>query len=443
MEQKNNIYKILLDSSIISNNNLKLIQLKDYDTIRRFNSEKFSKIINNKIVFVNTSSGRISSKFNPHIAEELKNNNCDNWRIDEWGYCELTRFSLPVNIRADYKVNFSNGQVIRSLSKNERYCKHCNQIVEKSEIIGAYCENCLTSPNGLAYRFGYHCYHDDYTIYEKKLNQNKTALFGAEIERDYLYNDWDENFDFKLKAALIESVKILYKNKLKNNYVKRKAVFMTDSSLNMSGIEWITFPQSYKAYKQEAHTIDGVLNIMNKYNFGNSTKAGNHIHINRKFFGDTVKKNHSKIAATKMALLLNEFWNEFTIIAKRNKTEFAEKPKQTKDDEIFDLVEKTIKNQNSHCAAVNLEHKETIEIRIWSGIDTASDLLLYLDLTQALAIFAKKKSFKNCQKAKFVDILKFLTDKTEHLKEIKKRLNKKKISFHNKDIENLLKSEVN
>ncbi len=441
MENKNT-YSILLDSTIISKNKLKLIRLKNYNNIRVYNSDKFSKIIADKIVFINASTGRINAKFNPHLAKELLDKNCDNWRIDEWQDCNSQEYYFTIDKRAEYKVNFDTGVVSRKLSTNERVCKHCHNIVDKTEIVGAFCENCLTSNDGLAYRYGYHCYRENYTIYEKKINQTKTALFGSEIERDFLYNDWDDEFDSKLKRVLIETVKIIYKDKLKNENVKRKAVFMTDGSLNMNGIEWITFPQSYKAYKQEAETIDEVLNVMKKYEFGNSIKAGNHIHINRKFFGDTPERNYkSKYAAAKIALLLNEYWDEFIAISKRQKTDYTEKPTQTKEDEMFALVEKTLINQHAHSVAVNLEHKDTIEIRIWSGIDTASDLLFYLDITQALAMFVKKKSLESCQKAKLIDIFKYLTDKQEHLIEIKKRLNDKGITKYNNDIENLLKSE--
>ncbi|MGN1201319.1 MAG: hypothetical protein ACI4R8_03595 [Candidatus Caccovivens sp.] len=442
-EEKKNTYKILLDNSITSDHCLTLIKLPSYEEIRRYNSEKFSKILADKIVFISATTSRVDAKFNPHIAKELIENNCNNWRVDRWQYLAQKTLCYDVDKRAEYKVDFDTGTVTRTLSKNERKCKHCGKIVDKNDIIGAFCENCLTREGGLAYRYGYHNFRGNYTIHEKKINQKKVAVFGAEIERDYLAGEYDGNFNENLHRALIESTKLLYGDKLKQAKPRRKAVFMTDGSLTNYGIEWITFPQSYQAYKNEEETLSTVLEVMKKYNFANSKNAGNHIHINRKFFGDKDNNNEkSKYAAAKMALLLNEYWNEFVTIAKRKDTYFATKPTQTKKDKIFTLVEKTVKNEHNHSAAVNLQHKDTIEIRIWSGIDSTSDLFLYLDLTQALATFAKKKSLEKCQRAKLIDIFEFLTDKKEHLLEIKKRLNEKEITKYNEEIENLLKDEV-
>lgn len=442
-KEKKNIYKIVLDVDASIRNNLSLVKLKGYETLSLYNSSKFARIIANKIVFINRATCRILNKFNPHIAKDLEDANCIDWRVDELGICrEIDNFAVRIDKRAEYKVNFDTGEITRELGKNEAVCKHCHSVVDQSEIVGAFCENCLTETNGLAYRFSYHSFGGPYTIYEKKVNQQKTALFGIEIERDYLLG-YNGNFEDDLHRATIGAVKTIYGNKLNNLNVKRKAVFMRDGSLSLDGIEWITFPQSYKAFKKDKDKLNDTLRVLKKYNFGNSKKVGNHIHINRKFFGDmNGNKDESRYAGAKMALLLNEFWEEFIAISKRKETGYTEKPVQNKKDKIFSLIEKTINNERAHGVAVNLEHNDTIEIRIWAGIDTAEDLLLFIDLTQALATFAKRKSLESCQRAKFTDILKLLTDKKEHLTEIKKRLHKKDITKYDDEIKEIIKSEV-
>lgn len=174
MKNKNkNTYKILLDSSIFSNNYLRLIKLKDFNSISIYNSDRFSKLLADKIIFINASTGRISAKFTPHLANELLENRLDNWRVDEWESCKAEDFLFTVDKRAEYKVDFDTGIVSRKLSTNERVCKHCHCIVDKTEIIGAFCENCLTNNNGLAYRYSYHSYRGNYTIYEKKVNDKR------------------------------------------------------------------------------------------------------------------------------------------------------------------------------------------------------------------------------------------------------------------------------
>ena len=131
------------------------------------------------------------------------------------------------------------------------------------------------------------------------------------------------------------------------------------------------------------------------------------------------------------------FWNEFVAIAKRSNTSYTRKPAHTENDSIFELVEKSIRAENDHSIAINTQHDNTIEFRLWSGIDNGADLLFYLDITQSVATFAKKKSVESCQKCKFIDVLKYLTDKNEHLTEIRKRLNDKGIAKHDRQIEAL------
>ena len=442
INEKKNKFKILIDPEAMAGTSLKFIKLKGYNTLIEHNSERFSTILANKIILVNKDTHRVDAQYNPHIESELLKNNCNNWRIDDLDDCTETRYPISINKRAEYFVDFDNGEFARKLCKNERICKHCGSIVDKSKIVGAYCERCILAKDGLGYRYSYHTFCGPYTIKEKHIDQSKTALFGAEIERDYLLGNYDGDFDDDLYRTMLAAVKTLYRDELKNENVERKAVFMRDSSLTFDGIEWITFPQTYKQYKKQANVIDEVLQIMKKYNFGNSKSVGNHIHINRKFFGDTNdNSDESRFAGAKMALLLNEYWDEFLAIAKRKDINYANKPIQNKQDKLFSLITKTLDTEHHHSVAVNLHHRDTIEIRIWAGIDNSSDLLLFLDLTQALATFAKKKSLESCQKAQFIDILSFLTDKKEHLTEIKKRLNKKSITKYDESINALIEKE--
>jgi len=106
-EEKKNTYKVLLDNSITSDHCLTLIKLPSYEEIHRYNSEKFSKILADKIVFISASTSRVDAKFNPHIAKELIENNCNNWRVDRWQYLEQKTFSYD-EIRSYYEKNFAN-----------------------------------------------------------------------------------------------------------------------------------------------------------------------------------------------------------------------------------------------------------------------------------------------------------------------------------------------
>ena len=110
-KENNKTYNILLDTETAGN--LRLIKLADYNTLRQYNSEKFSRILADKIVFINNSTSRINARYNPHIESELNSCNCNNWKIDGLSCCREKQYSFRVDKRADYIVDFENGTVKR------------------------------------------------------------------------------------------------------------------------------------------------------------------------------------------------------------------------------------------------------------------------------------------------------------------------------------------
>ena len=91
-----------------------------------------------------------------------------------------------------------------------------------------------------------------------------------------------------------------------------------------------------------------------------------------------------------------------------------------------------------HSTAVNLQHDNSIELRLWSAIDSAEDLLLYLDITQALAKYVRTRTIERVQKATLTDIFKLLTDKSEHIPMIVERLQAKRLTQIAASVEKLL-----
>lgn len=70
-KESKNTYKILLDSSTVSNLDLRLVKLRNIEILRRHNSEKFLNILADKIVFLSANNGWVDAKYNPHIAKDL------------------------------------------------------------------------------------------------------------------------------------------------------------------------------------------------------------------------------------------------------------------------------------------------------------------------------------------------------------------------------------
>lgn len=435
-------YKINL--TIEQSNNLYIMRLMSASRLRRVgNSERFTKALCGEREYtwalITQDTHRVYSTFNPHLAQALNEARVDGWKIDNLGECydngardiELTSF---IDIAATYSINFETGTIKRKKLRNERVCKNCGRLTTTEHICGYYCDRCLTTGCGaLAYRCGYHNQPERFIIREQ-VNEAITPVFGAEIERDYLSTRYG-TFSADLKAAMLGAVKAYYGNKLKTP-VDREHIFESDSSLTENGIEWVTYPATYSYFKKQRKAYNQALEIMKKNNFGASEKAGNHIHINRKFFGA-----NSDLAGAKIAILINKHWEAFKAIAKRERTGYCQKPAQNDEQSEWDLAITTQANKYDHSAAVNLQHDNTIELRIWSAIDSADDLLLYLDITQALAKYVRTRTIERVQKATLADICKLLTDKCEHIPMIIARLREKKLTRIATSIEKLLNKE--
>ena len=410
--------KIFIDTGIT----LKFLKMKSAEKIESAgNSERFARVLGGQIILLCLDNNRVYARYNPHIAQQLRAERVEGYRIDSVNICYEALGDSITGQNSDITADFDKMKA--SAPRGFVVCGNCGRTIRKTQRVGAFCENCLTNDNGLATYYGYHNYYGGYT--PKKHYERKTAIFGCEIERDYT---GDGNASRDRKEALLQVVKCLYGKRLENKTCQREFVFMRDGSLRQDGVEWITFPYSYNDYKNMSDRLQKAIEIFKNYNFENSNNVGNHIHINRDFF------ENSKYAAAKMSLIMSMFWKEFCAIAKRHSTDYTSKPSQNATDDIYTIVEKTINTRGDHSIAINQQHGNTIEIRIWGGIDNANDLLLFIDLTQALALYVKKYSLEKCQKAKFCDILKFLTDKSEHLPEIKSRLNAKRIREHDNAI---------
>ena len=265
----------------------------------------------------------------------------------------------------------------------------------------------------------------------EKVDTKKTLVFGCEIERDYILsaNKTGAYFGSSLKSAMLDIIRETQGDQLDNGTLRREQVFMSDGSLHQSGLEWITFPHTFDWYVQNKDKLDMALKSIHQRGFKDSQLAGNHIHMNRDFFTNKNGKNTAMYCASKIAVLFSKYWEGFCAIARRTKTRYAQIPNQKFDDDVFTIVEKTLNQVHKHEASVNLQHSDTIEIRLWSAIRGVDDLLFFLDNMQALARYVKKCGLETIQKAKFTDFMKYYKLPTS-LGVVKNRLRRKPMLKH-------------
>ena len=392
------------------------------DLLTKFNSERFSRVIKGKWVVISKASGRIYSKYNPHLMMEenhIKDYKLDN--VDQLVVESKQMFdendlfkALTINFKSGkFKVNKFKGGV----------CQCCGRPMNPHTSFGKFCYDCVVHRKELTVRFGYHDYEEGYPT-PPKVDTTKVPVFGCEIERDwedchdYDYDEDDddeyydeddrryENFSDDLSSATLDIVKIMQGDQFEKGILKRENVFMCDGSLNNDGLEWITFPHTFEWYVKNKDKFDSALKRIDNYGFCNTPSVGNHIHINRDFF--TIDgKDYSDFCASKIAILFSKYWEAFKAIAKRHNDGYTGKPSVQLDKcpatQLYDLM----CCKREHSVAVNLQHNNSVEIRLWSGIDNADDLIFYLDNMQALARYAKKVSIERVQVAKFTDFMKY------------------------------------
>lgn len=390
-----------------------LVELEDTtENIQKYgNSKIFSQILTDKYIVLDNVTRRVLNKTNPHIDNALSKYKCANWRIDGLTYIKHNETPLPKGL---IRINFLTGE-FEEIELDGSRCKVCGNKLEPDEK--HLCKSCLDDTK-LSKYFEYHDYEDGYFVNEK-LDPYKTPTFGCEIERDFPdYNDMDRN------DAIYDILKIMQGDNFEKCDFHRENVFMADGSLRSRGLEWITFPHSFNWYVKNKDKFDTTIKLLKqKYNYCATERTGNHIHINRSFFSKDNLEDDGDFAGAKMACFVYKYWNNFVKVANRTCTDYTQKPLVTDKDSVFSVVRKTIRNKDDHSVAINLQHDDTIEIRLWAGIEDADDLLLYLDVTYALATLAKKKSLEKMQLAKWEDLMQLIKlDKSKEL--ISKRLNK-------------------
>lgn len=351
-----------------------------------------------------SQGSRVSDKLNPHLKTATEQYSCSNYYVDGLLSVaeEITTFNFENRFYQMY-VNFKTGE-LREVPldvDDEHRCSMCGDVLNEHSI-GRLCERCIDDLD-LNKFYSYHDYGDGYCIYED-VNARKTPVFGCEIERDFPdYNDEDRS------NAIADILRIMQDDQFRKGDYRRENVFMHDGSLHSGGLEWITFPHTMQWYLANKDKFNKVIkHLKDKYNYTANAKTGNHIHINRSYFYKDDIEDDGDFAGAKMACFIHKYWDEFCDIAQRTNTDYTNKPSVTEKDSIFQVVKKTLRDKDDHSVAVNLQHEDTIEIRIWSGIRDADDLILYIDMTQALARLVKTRSLEKVQSAPFETLLKYI-----------------------------------
>lgn len=270
-------------------------------------------------------------------------------------------------------------------------------------------------------------------------SEDTTLLLGAEIEvggNNNIPSDNDKNY--------------------KNSTVKKCIQIMNGSDSDAEDliysthdstvqIEFDTMPCSLEFHKNKMNYRE-MFEYLDKegYKGHDCETAGLHIHANRSYFGKS--RISQELVISKILYVLEKFNDEICVIARRdnNYSEFV--GEKQNEDSIVELYSK-YKDKGKR-AALNLQHKDTIEFRMFKSTLKYETFILTLEFVKDIIDYAKSVDIEEIELAKWSDLMNcFSTELREYYefryqkkvkdisglttKQIRKRISKLKSELKN------------
>lgn len=263
-------------------------------------------------------------------------------------------------------------------------------------------------------------------------NKRTTLLLGAEIE----VGGNDDMRDIAIKNLVVKKC-IQIMNSSKSD--KEDLIYSTHDGTVQ--IELDTMPCSLEFHKNKMNykKMFKYLDEMG-YKGHDCNTAGLHIHANRDYLGKT--KLQQELVISKILYIIEKFNDNICIIARRNNDYSKFVGDRAKEDTALILFDKY--KREGKRAALNLEHKDTIEFRMFKSTLKYETFLLTLEFVKDIIDFAKSVSIEEIENMNWNDLMKtfskdlqqYYTDR--YNKAFKKMIDKdldKKIEFLKKEIE--------
>ena len=227
---------------------------------------------------------------------------------------------------------------------------------------------------------------------DEKDNEDNLYL-GIELEISGSSQDSDDEEDAR------EILEIIQKNNEDSVYFKH------DGSIN--GFEIVFHPHTIKAYSE--YNWKRIFAIIKRLGYTNDdNKAGFHVHISHSYFGDESQQNE---ALAKLVFLMYKFKTEIEPLAGRKDSEYA----------IYNTIGLETAKRNDFCgtfywysknsgkySAINCQHKDTFEIRIFDGVTDKIRFMDILNFIENLCVIVKCTSITDITKVRLEDFMPFL-----------------------------------
>ena len=162
-------------------------------------------------------------------------------------------------------------------------------------------------------------------------------------------------------------------------------------------------------------------------------KAGLHIHADRKYLGKS--ELVQQLTISKILYIIEKFNDEICVIARRNNSysQFVGKEEVNKSlDKLYGKYYNTGKK-----VALNLQHKDTIEFRMFRSTLKYETFILTLEFVKDIIDFAKSINIEEIELVKWSDLMNTFSDELkEYYNDRLEKENKKKETEKEKKVDN-------
>ena len=273
-------------------------------------------------------------------------------------------------------------------ASNRSVCPYCMTYFVVCTGCGDFCESEHIYQD---MPYCYYCYRDLDFLIQGSDDDVYYRLYGSSAEGAYYGVEWeidssDYGIDIESSAAtLAELTPAIF--------------FKEDGSLSANGFEVITHPCTLE-YHMTKLPWEGLTNTA--YNLGyehEHENCGLHIHADRRTLGTTEIEQELTIA--KLMLFMDKFWADYIVPFSRRGlnrlNEWSAKPSTMiePNDTAAEAIEKSKRNEDEKSMAINLEHEDTIEFRIFAGTLDHNEILAALQWVDTI--------IKHCRYLKLQD----------------------------------------
>lgn len=224
-------------------------------------------------------------------------------------------------------------------------------------------------------------------------SEDTTLLLGAEIEvggNNNISSDNDKNSTVKKCIQIMNG----------SDSDEENLIYSTHDSTVQ--IEFDTMPCSLEFHKNKMNYREMFEYLDEEgYKGHDCETAGLHIHANRSYLGKS--RISQELVISKILYILEKFNDEICVIARRDNdySEFA--GEKQNEDSIVELYGK-YKDKGKR-AALNLQHKDTIEFRMFKSTLKYETFILTLEFVKDIIDYAKSVDIEEIELAKWSDLM--------------------------------------